>query len=136
MYMRIIMKHLILTCITVMLMACAINKPLTSGGLNTKDRQFFVIQNGWGMNMALKDCFKLGHPSIGMTEEHIYMLFGSPNVIGSKLDSNEVRKVWRYTKIRERCECEEITRLQVEFNPRTKLVTALSGTEYQKCSEN
>ena len=88
------MKYLVLI-ITLLFFSCSSTRPLKSSGLSKEEREFYVIQNGWGMTQVIKDNFRDGIPCLEMTEENIFSLFGPPS---QKMYKNG-EKIWYYYDI-------------------------------------
>lgn len=81
--------------------ACA-TKPLVTRGLPEKEREFYVVQNGWDLSSEVKQHFKKGLPLVGMTETLIFSLYGAPDMASTvKKDSSGVIEEynWAYFDI-------------------------------------
>jgi hypothetical protein len=115
------MKQLIII-IVVLLTACSTTRPLIDRGLSLEEREFYIIQNGWGMSQDIKNCFIAGKPIIGMTEEHIFMLFGPPDQKYTNID--EYTEIWHYLTVEKR---NLIELLKVTFDKKSQTVINTSG---------
>lgn len=66
------------------------HKSLLDRGIPKEERQFYVIQNGYGISWERQKAFIEGDLQIGMTREMVYSLFGAPDR-ASRRDS-----IWDY----------------------------------------
>ena len=96
------MKFFIL--IIFLLCACSTNPPLTKRGLPNAERQFFIIQNGWGLSQEIKSSFKAGLPCLGMQTDLIFNMYGSPDFVQKvKLDPDNgqiMEYKWSYYNVK------------------------------------
>jgi len=87
-----------------LVLACSSNAPLVSRGLPPAEREFYIIQNGWGLTQEIKDSFKQGIPCIGMKQELVFSLYGSPDQIYRARDeeTEKHKETWNYYKVENR----------------------------------
>ena len=96
------MKKFITLILTILLfLSCSTTRSLSSRGIGVNERDFYVIQNGWGMTTEIKTSFMAGLPCEGMTFEHIFMLYGPPDQKTRHIDKNTHGKseIWTYYEI-------------------------------------
>ena len=123
------MKQLITIIIVLLITACSTTRPLTNRGLNLEDRNSYIVKNGWGMSQDIKNCFRSGKPVIGMTQEHIFMLFGPPNQKYTNIE--EYTEIWQYLTVEKR---NFIDLLKVTFDKKTQTVMDIAGMQ-SDCEE-
>jgi len=124
------MKFLLI--LTFLLYGCSRTVPLLKRGLSSDDRVFFVVQNGYGMNDQIRRGFIHGKVCIGMTSEHVFMLYGSPTRQYTILDEKTAnsKEIWNY---KEFINQEAVLLLEITF--KLGKVIAIDGEYTDKCEK-
>ena len=87
------MKTLLLTLF--LLTSCA-NYRIPDRGLSMEERHFYVIQSGYVLTKQQKDAFVDGKPMLGMNQDLIFNLYGSPHKRVEMSDKDKKVTLWIY----------------------------------------
>jgi hypothetical protein len=128
------MKFLV-TILLLLLIGCSsTTSRLTSGGFTSTERKGYIKTHGRIMNERMLNGFLKGKVCIGMNQEYLFLMYGSPSRIYAVTEpgSSVRRKAWAYHEKSINADAEDVVLLWVVFDGRNRVI-AVDGERKDKC---
>ncbi len=74
--------------------ASTYNRPLVTRGISAEEREYYVVQNGFGLKHDIKRAFLDGNPIPGMNKDMVFQIYGAPDRTANS-DST-----WEYVNVK------------------------------------